>query len=132
MIGYSNIFRNYNGIILFILCFVAITSSACNKNNAECGCNSPTINTITNLKGTLNYYSNNKREISIVVGSPSSLTVFVICDTTNIELQSILRPNRDSVYHVLFSGNVKSFCPCDTLIYLDSRNVIQLTSIIPQ
>ena len=123
--------HKYVNCTLIVVMLISILSPAC-KKTPDCGCDSPTTETVINIPGALNYYYTVKNEISIVSGSPGLLTVFVICDTSDAALRSILKPKRDSVYQVNFSGIVKKFCPEAGVAYLDVQKAIQLTSITPR
>jgi len=118
--------RLFISIIILLICPIIFS---CQKGSTpNCGCDSPILQNLPSTTGTL-YYDNTKKQYSIVVGTPGLLSRYVLCDTTISQLQSIVSTNRDSTYHVLFSGYVKNFCPDPNLVYLDFMFNIELTAI---
>jgi hypothetical protein len=124
----------------FILASIALAIS-CHKSNSkpDCGCDSPPLQNITNISGSLSYsskgtspYNTTQKQYVITTGVPGLLSDYFICDTSFSQLQSIIDTNRNIKYPVIFSDTVKKFCSSDTLFYLDFNYNIQLTNIQKQ
>ncbi len=121
----------------FVTVIIVIIHVSCHKSNTNknCGCDSPTIQTVDSVGGTL-YFDSTKKKYYITSGTPGLQTVLYICDTSFSQLQSIVRTPPDHVnssYWVNFSGNMKKFCVPDSIVgYFDFMNNIQLTNIQKQ
>ncbi|MBS1620394.1 MAG: hypothetical protein JST10_09100 [Bacteroidetes bacterium] len=127
-------------LLLFIgsIAIITITNSGCTKSNANngCGCDSQPLQNITNILGSLSYstkgtspYNTTQKQYVITTGVPGLLSDYFVCDSSFLQLQSIIDTNRNIVYPVIFSGAVKKFCSSDTLFYLNLNYNIQLTNI---
>ena len=134
----TNIKSNNMKKIIYLMVSIALTSISllqCKKKDiSDCGCNSPAIQTVDSVSGTL-YFDSSLKEYYIISGIPGLQSKLYICDSTFSQLQSIVRTPPDHVnssYGILFSGNMKNYCKSDTLIYLDFMYNIQLTNIKKQ
>ncbi|MBS1620393.1 MAG: hypothetical protein JST10_09105 [Bacteroidetes bacterium] len=119
-------------IIVVITTNVGCHKSSANKN---CGCDSPTIQTVDSISGTL-YFDSSLKKYYITSGTPGLQTRFTICDTSFSPLQAIVRTPPDHIsssYWIIFSGDVKKFCIPDSIVgYFDFMNNIQLAKIKKQ
>lgn len=122
--------RIFSAIVFAII--IMLSFESCKKNTiANCGCNSPTIQTVQSIRGTL-YLDKSLKEYYILSGTPGLQSKLYICDSSFSQLQAIVKTSPDHVnssYWVIFSGDLKNYCPSDTVIYLDFMRNIQLTAI---
>jgi len=113
---------------LLVICFCL---AECKKGSqASCGCDSPTIQSLDSVSGTLQYDSLDKAYV-VIIGVPGLYNYYFICDTTSTQIKNITAGNHNTSYGVSFSGNVTNYCVPDTIVgYFDSRYCIKLTNII--
>lgn len=128
-----------SSICIIVIPTIVIISCTKSKSKPDCGCDSPPLQSLTNVKGSLSYstrgtspYNTTQKQYVITTGVPGLLSDYFICDTSFSQLQLIIDTNRNITYPVIFSGVVKKFCKSDTLFYLDFNYNIQLTNIQKQ
>ena len=110
-------------------------SVGCQKSNTnnDCGCNSPTIETISEWKGYL-LFNTTENRYEIQTGAVGGHSDYFICNPSFVKSQLDIDTTEKISYSVIFSGVVKKFCTDNTLIYIDNPhynvnlNKIQLTN----
>jgi hypothetical protein len=128
-------------IFFFPFSIITIISFNCCKSskNADCGCNSDSLQSVENIIGNLSYstigtspYNTTQKQYVITTGVAGLRSDYFICDTSFLQLRSIIDTNRNITYPVIFSGTINKFCKSDTLFYLDFPYNIHLTNIKKQ
>jgi len=114
-------------ILTFLILIIFIITSCSKSNIPNCGCNSPTIQNVDSMIGTLKFDSSSK-QYYITLGY---ISLYAVCDSNFTQLRSIVNGNNQNIsYQVLFSGNVTKYCIPDTIIgYNYNMYNIQLTKI---
>lgn len=118
-------------IYFVIILTVSSTFFECKKSNASqsCGCDSPITGTYNSVTGKLEYDSYLKQYSILAGGTSIDGRENIICDTSISGLQTFLDSARIFSPTVIISGQLRNFCPSDTLIYIGERTNISITHI---
>jgi len=131
----KNIIKKKMKNFILLLTFTLFLSSCHKDEIPTCGCDSPTVGTVTNEIGVLKKNSGNFKNsdfdteyyIEYVVGNYSSY--FGICNSD--KLNGIAIPENTEV-SVIYSGDIKEMCNGPVTIAVVSHDLIKLTQIQKQ
>lgn len=119
-------------IALLFACFLLLSCHKDDDPAPTCGCDSPTINTITNITGILKKNSGDFKNtvfdteyyIESISGTFSSY--YGICNSSSLNGIVI---TENATVNVIFSGEIKSICNPPNSIGFISYTNIKLTQI---
>lgn len=122
-------------ILLLFVCFLTLSCHKDEDTSPTCGCDSPTINTITNTTGVLKKNSGNFKTnvldteyyIESINGTFSSY--YGICNTS--KLNGIVIAENTAI-DIVFGGEIKLICNPPFTTGFVSHNNIKLTQIQKQ
>jgi hypothetical protein len=117
-----------NKIKLLVLIAIYLILIQCKKStSATCGCDSPVVNSLSNVQGQL-YFDSSKKQYYINTPGIEEVRNF-ICDTTSSSLKPFLDSAKKNSAAVIVSAQQRAFCVPDTITPLGKWYNINIMSL---
>ena len=94
----------------FLFGFLMLFSGCHKEPQQTCGCESPTINTLSNTRGILYYNSYDSHYYIATLPIQVPYYTVLICDPSIAQLKTLLQPDKNARDTVVFEGQTKKLC----------------------